>query len=168
MITDRESLTAATMKAHIDAPASTGSWIGKIEARARVVSEPAWQEIERLRAEINRLAALQAEPVAVPAEPIGWVYQHEETGRMSFCENDGINTPEVFQPLNPRLTLCGPAYTAPPAPTITPELREAIARQDRLHSFRKGSIFHTGEETLPCNPDDWNLIRAFLREQGVK
>lgn len=48
-ITDRESLTKATMQAHIDAPASTGSWIAKIEKRAEVVSQPAWDEIVRLR-----------------------------------------------------------------------------------------------------------------------
>lgn len=48
-ITDRESLTKATIQAHIDAPAGTGSWIAKIEKRAEIVSQPAWDEIVRLR-----------------------------------------------------------------------------------------------------------------------
>jgi len=62
MITDRKSLTEATKMAHINAPASTGSWIGKIDARAHVVSEPAWQEIERLRALL--ITSMTGEPVA--------------------------------------------------------------------------------------------------------
>lgn len=60
------------------------------------------------------IAALQSRP-AGEVEPIGWVYQHDDTGRMTFCENDGINTPEAFQRLNPRHVLCGPAYSHPPA-----------------------------------------------------
>ena len=61
----------------------------------------------------DRVPLFAAPPaaLAVPAEPIGWVFQHEDTGRMTFCANDGINTPEVFQRLNPRHVLCGPAYT---------------------------------------------------------
>lgn len=47
------------------------------------------------------------------SEPFGWVFQHEETGHMSFCPNDGINTPELFAHINSRFTLCGPAYTRP-------------------------------------------------------
>jgi hypothetical protein len=46
-------------------------------------------------------------------ELVGWVFQHDETGRMTFCENDGINTPDVFAELNPRYTLVSPAYTTP-------------------------------------------------------
>lgn len=44
---------------------------------------------------------------------IGWVFQHDETGRMAFCENDGVNNPENFAANNPRHVLCGPAYTHP-------------------------------------------------------
>lgn len=49
-ITDRQSLIAATALANQNAPGSTGSWIAKPEKRAEIVSEPAWQEILRLRA----------------------------------------------------------------------------------------------------------------------
>lgn len=63
--------------------------------------------------------ALQAQQpearVGGAVEPFGWVYQHEETGHMSFCPNDGVNTPEIFQRLNSRHVLCGPVYTTPPA-----------------------------------------------------
>ena len=44
-------------------------------------------------------------------EPCGWIFQHDETGRMTFCENDGINTREVFQALNgERYTFVEAAY----------------------------------------------------------
>lgn len=54
------------------------------------------------------------QPEAV--EPIGWVFQHAETGRMTFCANDGINTPVGFLRLNPRHKLCRVVYTNPPKP----------------------------------------------------
>jgi|SRR6185312_7478050 len=46
--------------------------------------------------------------------PVGWIFQHEETGRMSFCENDGVNNAKNFAKNNPRHVLCSPAFTAPP------------------------------------------------------
>lgn len=103
----------------------------------------------------DRLAALPK------GEPVGWVYQHEETGRMSFCENDGINTPEVFGPLNPRLTLCGPAFTAQPAPVITDEVREAVMQGVKAmeRCQREGS----GNTWKPYI----NRVRAFLRDAGL-
>jgi hypothetical protein len=55
------------------------------------------------------------------AEPIGWVFQQEETGRMAFCENDGVNNPENFAANNPRHHLCGPAWFEPPTERSTPE-----------------------------------------------
>ena len=71
------------------------------------------------------------------ADPIGWVYQHEDTGLMTFCENDGINTPEVFQRLNPRHVLCGPAYTTRPRSeqmieNLLAEREYLRAQRDRL------------------------------------
>lgn len=68
--------------------------------------------VKAIREHIEALArdrAAQGE-----AEPIGWVFQHGETGRMSFSPNDGINTPDVFVRLNPSYELVCPAYTRPP------------------------------------------------------
>lgn len=73
---------------------------------------------------------LEAQEKAVP---IGWVFQHEETGRMTFCENDGVNNAENFAANNPRHVLCGPAFTHP-APSDAERLAEAlrkIAREPR-------------------------------------
>lgn len=40
---------------------------------------------------------------ATPAEPLAWLFQHDETGRMVICPNDGVNTVESFAKANPRL-----------------------------------------------------------------
>jgi hypothetical protein len=68
------------------------------------------QEIDKILAD-----SIEADEGVVP---IGWVFQHGDTGRMSFCENDGINNPENFSANNPRHVLCGPAYGAPPAQPV--------------------------------------------------
>lgn len=52
----RDELIAATMQAHLDCPA--GSWMHSPAERARFVSEPAWQEMERLH---QHIAALMKE-----------------------------------------------------------------------------------------------------------
>lgn len=80
----------------------------------------AFDEVEDYAREQTPPPRIAANPSPAPqgggeAEPIGWVYQHEETGHMSFCPNDGVNTPELFQRLNSRHVLCGPAYATPPA-----------------------------------------------------
>ena len=82
----------------------------------------------------NKTATDRVRYLAESSEPIGWVYQHDETGRMTFCENDGINTPEVFQRLNPRHTLCGPAYTTPRELIlrVSNKLREITAITQKL------------------------------------
>lgn len=33
--------------------------------------------------------------------PLGWAFQHDETGRMTVCMNDGVNDKETFLSLNP-------------------------------------------------------------------
>jgi hypothetical protein len=70
--------------------------------------------------EVERMLTAYAECIEADerAEPIGWVFQQEETGRMAFCENDGINNPENFAANNPRHHLCGPAWFEPPAQPV--------------------------------------------------
>jgi hypothetical protein len=85
-------------------------------------------------------AALEAKPA--PAEPVAWMFQHGDTGRMCFCANDGANTRENFAANNPRHVYAGPLYAAPAAPAPAPQpLPEAlpplpapVTRTD-LHGF---------------------------------
>ena len=72
----------------------------------------------RLReTEANELVALVAslsQPAPVQ-EPVAWMFQHDETGRMNYVGNDGIHNPTMFLEMNPRYALVCPLYTTPPA-----------------------------------------------------
>lgn len=48
-------------------------------------------------------------------EPVGWEYQHSETGRITVCINDGVNDRESFERMNPRHSYIGPLYRHPAA-----------------------------------------------------
>ena len=48
------------------------------------------------------------------AEPVAWMFQHDETGRMNYVSNDGIHTPTMFLEMNPRYALVCPLYTTSP------------------------------------------------------
>jgi hypothetical protein len=48
------------------------------------------------------------------AEPVAWMFQHDETGRMNYVSNDGRNTPDLFLKTNLRYALVCPLYAAPP------------------------------------------------------
>jgi hypothetical protein len=47
-------------------------------------------------------------------EPVAWMFQHDETGRMNYVSNDGIHNPTVFLEMNSRYALVCPLYTHPP------------------------------------------------------
>jgi hypothetical protein len=52
---------------------------------------------------------------AAQQEPVAWMFQHDETGRMNYVSNDGMNTPKLFLKGNPRYALVCPLYATPPA-----------------------------------------------------
>ena len=68
---------------------------------------------EILSAEVERLQAALAQ-LEQKAEPVAWMFQHSETGRMNYVSNDGRNTPDLFLKTNLRYALVCPLYAAPP------------------------------------------------------
>ena len=50
----------------------------------------------------------------IEQEPVAWMFQHDETGRMNYVSNDGRNTPDLFLKTNLRYALVCPLYAAPP------------------------------------------------------
>ena len=62
------------------------------------------------------LAAIK-ESLAQTQEPVAWMFQHDETGRMNYVSNDGIHDPTMFLGMNPRYALVCPLYTTPPQRT---------------------------------------------------
>lgn len=67
--------------------------------------------------------APQVEMVSELPEPEGWTFQHEDTGRMTTLENDGINNPENFVKNNKRFVLC-----------------DALYSEKQMHAFRQEGI----------------------------
>ena len=57
------------------------------------------------------------EALAQTQEPVAWMFQHDETGRMNYVSNDGIHDPTIFLGMNPRYALVCPLYTTPPQRT---------------------------------------------------
>lgn len=79
-----------------------------------------------IRAIVAALEEAPAGSVGGEAECMGWVFQHEDTGRMTFCPNDGVNNPSIFVEINAGYALCGPAYTRP-APAVANDVVYADA-----------------------------------------
>jgi hypothetical protein len=66
----------------------------------------------------NRECRYKQRPKSQPEqEPVAWMFQHEETGRMTYVSNDGIHDPTIFLETNPRYALVCPLYTTPPQRT---------------------------------------------------
>jgi hypothetical protein len=86
-----------------------------------------------------------ARKMVTEQEPVAWMFQHDETGRMNYVSNDGIHNPTMFLEMNPRYALVCPLYTTPPQRTwvgLTDKERFEI----RIHSVQNmGENF---QETL--------------------
>jgi hypothetical protein len=72
-----------------------------ITALEKVLADP-MREVQRLGQEIEQ-------------EPVAWMFQHDETGRMNYVSNDGVHNPTMFLEMNPRYALVCPLYITPPA-----------------------------------------------------
>ena len=75
-----------------------------ITAIKEALRENAMREVQRLGQEIEQ-------------EPVAWMFQHDETGRMNYVSNDGIHNPTMFLEMNPRYALVCALYATPPQRT---------------------------------------------------
>ncbi len=100
-------------------------------------------EIKRLIGVIGGVALQAAAPVQ---EPVAWMFQHGETGRMNYLSNDGMNSPSTFVEMNPRYALVCPLYTTPPAQPAVPD------------------AFGTREGEHPQYVQGWNDCRQTMLE----
>ena len=62
----------------------------------------------------NKCRNTALQPKEPEQEPVAWMFQHDETGRMNYVSNDGIHDPTMFLGMNPRYALVCPLYTTPP------------------------------------------------------
>ena len=82
----------------------------------------------------------------IEQEPVAWMFEHSETGRMNYVSNDGRNTPELFLKTNLRYALVCPLYTAPPQRLwvdLTDEDWEKVANRKNtvLDTFEQGATW---------------------------
>ena len=61
---------------------------------------------------IKAIAAIKEALTQPEQEPVAWMFQHEETGRMMFVEAQQLEW--GFEKGNPRLKKIRPVYTTPP------------------------------------------------------
>jgi len=109
-----------------------------ITAIKEALSEHAMREVQRLGQEIEK-------------EPVAWMFQHDETGRMNYVSNDGIHNPTVFLEMNPRYALVCPLYTHPPQRTwvgLTDEEREEIKKNTYWNVPHVPTLFDAIEAKL--------------------
>ena len=73
--------------------------------------------LQALHDENERLGLYKDSYAQPEQEPVAWMFQHDETGRMNYVSNDGIHNPTMFLEMNPRYALVCPLYTTPPQRT---------------------------------------------------
>tara|TARA_R110000868_G_scaffold182047_1_gene423030 strand:- start:830 stop:1207 length:378 start_codon:yes stop_codon:yes gene_type:complete len=81
------------------------------------------------------------------AEPVAWMFQHEETGRIMCVEAQQVEG--GFEKGNPRLKKIAPLYTTPPQrkPLTINEVEQILAQHNyEIHGDRARYIVRMTEE----------------------
>lgn len=106
---------------------------------------------------------------ATPHEPVAWMFQHDETGRMNYVSNDGRHTPDLFLKTNLRYALVCPLYTTPPAAQPQQQATYWQAEAERYASntdyWRKRC---KAAEQQAETPPEWPLVKNILDEYGLQ
>ena len=100
------------------------------------------------------------EALARTQEPVAWMFQHDETGRMNYVSNDGIHNPTMFLEMNPRYALVCPLYTTPPQRTWVALTDEEVELYWDWEDFQCGC----GPSTLFAMVRD---IEARLKDRNI-
>jgi hypothetical protein len=87
---------------------------------------------------MEAITAIKQTLAAPVQEPVAWMFQHGETGRMNYLSNDGMNSPSTFVEMNPRYALVCPLYTTPPAAQQSDvDAMVALARADEREQIAR-------------------------------
>ena len=93
------------------------------------------------------------EALAQTQEPLAWMFQHDETGRMNYVSNDGIHNPTVFLEMNPRYALVCPLYT------YAPQRTWVGLTEEELHQICNSLDYYGDRELV-------QLIEAKLKQKN--
>ena len=86
-------------------------------------------------------------------EPVAWMFQHDETGRMTYLSNDGFHNPTMFIEMNPRYALVCSLYTHPQPKREPPTHKDFLNWYDNAiwgnEDFKQGCwiAFEAGWQT---------------------
>jgi hypothetical protein len=97
------------------------------DIKLRINGQDEWHQADWLK-HLTRTTPPQSEQ-----EPVAWMFQHDETGRMNYVSNDGVHNPTMFLEMNPRYALVCPLYTHPPQRTwvgLTDEEFNELDKED--------------------------------------
>lgn len=138
-----------------------------IDTLKRVLAEAKRDERHRTNAE-TRYWCDQYKQIATEAlnalakqeqEPVAWMFQHEETGRIMFVEAQQLEW--GFEKGNPRLKKIGPVYTTPPErKPLTDEQSEALIED--LAEWSRHVEVDTAHESLEKH------VRRVIAAHGIK
>ena len=92
------------------------------------------------------IAAIKEALAQPEQEPVAWMFQHDETGRMNYVSNDGVHNPTIFLEMNPRYALVCPLYTTPP---------------------QRKFVGLTGEEAMDVTRKEGHELLDFIYEYGT-
>ena len=114
-----------------------------LEALEKIImgGDPRWADdvIPTLRQAIREHAmyAVQRLGQEIEQEPVAWMFQHDETGRMTFVESQQLE--RGWEKENPRYKKIGPVYTHPPQ-RIEPVAFLANAMRFKLSFDSEGKV----------------------------
>ena len=97
------------------------------------------------------------------AEPVAWMFQHDETGRMNYVSNDGRHTPDLFLKTNLRYALVCPLYTTSPQQQVEPP-PEWLLIKNILDEYGLDAIAFVAEWKAAQRPwvglteEDWGWV----------
>jgi hypothetical protein len=103
------------------------------------------------------ITAIRAALAAAEPEPVAWMWQHDETGRIGFVEAWQIE--HDWQQNNPRCRITGPLYAAPPQ-------REPLTDEQIVCLWEAS----TGHKMPNMGSSQWQLLavaRAIERAHGI-
>ena len=100
-------------------------------------------------------------PQRTEQEPVAWMFQHDETGRMNYVSNDGIHNPTMFLEMNPRYALVCPLYTTPPQRTWV-----GLTDEDIWEAYMESTV------ELDCSTDELyalsRTVEAKLKHKNTR
>ena len=94
---------------------------------------------EKMHEAITAIKEALAQP---EQEPVAWMFEHDETGRMNYVSNDGIHNPTMFLEMNPRYALVCPLYTTPSQRTWVSLTNEEIDSYFENHGWSPSKDYY--------------------------